>query len=337
LLYLMIFLLGVFGSLGLERGNVDIILSLFFGFLMIWILTKPNDQKTNLKVILKAICIGFICAFLVNVKLFLLPVAVVAIYSSRKILITILSFVVMFSLLGYLPYVLFHAPSNPLSSVISSMQWGVGMFSPYYIMRLNNTFNAIASLATNCVQRLSCEGRLNSFVISTISFVLFIFTFIYPFLASPFIKSRLTRFKQQIKAYLSGGLRGLSIVQIIGVVGSMIRWMSEKRADRKFIILLFILSVAILDLMPMNSFGYRLYYFLPLLLLLWKETENNRRARVFCLLSIILLSVKGLWIFMDVNPAGFNIFESRGMSLFVVLSFYFMIKSGIELVASKVT
>ena len=110
----------------------------------------------------------------------------------------------------------------------------------------------------------------------------------------------------------------------------------DTRLNKYFVILLFILAVAAMNLLPEFSFTYRLWYSLPLLLLLWKETENHKKARLYCLLSIICLSVKGLWIYTNVDPNGFNIFESRGLSLFVVLHFYFMIKAGIELFLKNV-
>jgi hypothetical protein len=38
---------------------------------------------------------------------------------------------------------------------------------------------------------------------------------------------------------------------------------------------------------------------------------------------------------LDIIPSGYNIFEARGMVIFVVLCFYFMIKAGVELAFVK--
>lgn len=327
LLYFIVFLLTIYGSFGLERGNTDIILSLLFGYLLLLIMLE-SDKKKHKILIIQAIAIGIISAFLVNSKVFLLPVGLVAIYSSRKMLAAFLSFIITFCLLGYLPDILFNSPSNPLSTFFSSLEMNdPGFFPLTFILQYNYTFNAIASLATNCVQRQNCQGALDVLIISSISVLLFIFTFVIPFLAiRPFKNILMYFYKQPNFDFLSR--KNFKIA---------VQWLNKQRLNKNFIILLFILSVAASVLLPRITILYRLYYTLPLLMLLWKETEKNKKARIYCLLSIICLGIKGLWILNDVYPPGFNIFEARGMVIFVVLGFYFMIKSGIELFVSKNT
>lgn len=326
LLYFTIFILDIFGGFGLERGNIDISLSLVFGYLMLWILFVSSRQERNVLIIFQSIIIGLIAAFLVNSKVFLLPVGLVAIYSSKKILAAFLSFAITFSLLGYLPNILFNSPSDPFSSI--KIAWVAGHVDTFALtgrLQYNYSLNALASLATNCVEKLTCKGQTDWMVISIISLFLFIFTFIFPFLSIQPIKNKFILLSNHIHFDLIERLHYKSGLQ----------WLNKQRFNKNFIILLFILSVATLILLSEQTYPYRMYYTLPLLMILWKETENNKRARIYCLLSIICLSIKGLWILMDVNPTGFNIFEARGMVFFVVLSFYFMVKSGIALVVVK--
>jgi hypothetical protein len=321
LLYFIVFLLGIFGSFGLERGNIDIILSLVFGCLLLWIISISDRDEQKSSLILRSIVIGFISAFMVNSKLFLLPIGMVAIYSSKKIFVAFFSFIAAFCLLGYLPNILFHSPSDPFSSINMALVIShVDTFAQSYRLQHNYSFNALASLATNCAEKQTCNLRFDSSIISTISLFLFIFTFIGPFLTTNSIRSKLINFAKQIKMNFWGGIK------------SGTQWLIKQRLNKYFVILLFTISVASLILLPEQTYPYRLYYALPLLMLLWRETENNKRARVYCLLSIICLSIKGFWIFIDINPSGFNPFEARGMVIFVVLSCYFMIKSGISLV-----
>jgi len=262
-----------------------------------------------------------------------LPIGIVAIYSSRKMLAAFLSFIITFCLLGYLPSILFHSPSDPFSSInIAVTIAHVDSFAQIFRMQHNYSFNALASLATNCVQKQTCEGQFDSLIISGISISLFIFVFIVPFLTARPIKNKLIYLIKQINL---GSISKIHYKSVISIIRSGLQWLNKQRSNKGWIILLFILSVADLILLPEQTYPYRLYFVLPLLMVLWKETANNKRARIYCLLSIICLSIKGLWIFMDVYPSGFNILEARGMVIFVVLSYYFMIKSGIALFVAK--
>lgn len=333
LLYFMIFILDIFGSYGLDRGNIDIILSLISGYLIFWILFKLNKYKKEIIIIFESIIIGATFAFLVSSKFFILPLGLVAIYSSGRMLVAFLSFVATFGLLGYLPDILFGSPSNPLTSINIAIEW-VTSNSLHNInfMVSNYSFNALASLATNCVQKQICTDQFDSMVILVISVLLFIFTFIVPFLTTSIIRNKLKYLYKQINLDF---IRKINYNSGIVFIKSGVEWLNKQRSNKDFIILLFILSAASLTLLPKYSFPYRLYYTLPLLMLLWKKTKNNKRARLYCLFSIICLSIKGLWILLEVNPGGFNIFEARGMVVFVVLSYYFMIKAGIELVVAS--
>ena len=330
LLLFIAFALSTPGSLGLERGNIDIIFSLIFGIVLWRILSGAEIKKSKNTAIFMPVMIGFIGAFLVSSKLFLLPIAMVFIYSSRRIFLSLFIFIITFFLLGCLPGLLYHSPSTPFSVINTALKWGgAGLFAYDYNMRLNTSFNAIGSLMTNCVQRFNCESQADAFVITMVSVFLFIFTFIVPFVATDFIKLRLFKLSKHIAESLKAGR--IFPINLIRAIKLGISWVSRQRLNKYFILLLSILAVASLNLLPRYSFLYRLYYSLPLLILLLKETKSNEKAKFYYLLSIICLSIRGLWIFIGVNPGGFNIFESRGLSLFTVLHYFFLIRTGIEL------
>ncbi|MCL4417623.1 MAG: hypothetical protein M1365_13175 [Actinobacteria bacterium] len=332
LLFFTIFILSLFGSFGLERGNIDIILSLILGCLILLITYKPNKEKKKFD-IFKSIIVGFVSAFFVNSKFFLLPIGLSAVYSSKRIPLSLLSFIAAFIIFGYLPNFLYNSPSDPLSSINTALVVGhVDTFHHSYRLQYNYSFSAIASLATNCVQKKNCRGSQDSLVISTISLLLFLFTFIYPFVGNRIIRKKLLNWSIHVKKRMENGI---NLMQALVIIKLGIKRILKERMNKYFTILLFILSNAALILVPEQTYPYRLYYSLPLLVILWRETEKNMKARLYCLLSIIFLSIKGFWILNDINPAGFNIFEARGMVIFVILSFYFMIKASLELMVTE--
>lgn len=313
LLFLVSFLLGIPGSLGLERGNIDISLSLISGLLLFLLLASRKYP-----ILIKIIFTGIISGFIVNSKLFLVPFAVIAILTSRNILFSFLISICTFLILTYLPNI-FGAPSNLTNIFQSAFVFSkespvvpfVGAGLPY-----NHSFSAIGTLATDCVFKQTCDTFKEDTVrISLVSFILFFATFILPFITTSFIAKKIYKLKftfwsLTIKAPL---------------------FIYNAREDKRFILFLFILADALVNLIPRLSFDYRLYFSLPILFLLWKESRVNDKARFYCYLSMIFLIIKGLWIFTIINPKGMNLLEPRGMSLFVVLHFYFLIKAGIEL------
>ncbi len=312
LLFLVSFLLGIPGSLGLERGNIDISLSLIIGLLLFLLLASRKYP-----VLINIVFTGIISGFIVNSKLFLAPFAVIAILTSRNILFSFLTFIGTFFIFTYLPNI-FGASSN-LGNIFqsafvfskeSSAVPFVGAGLPY-----NHSFSAIGTLATDCVFKQTCDTFKEDTVrISLVSLILFFSTFILPFITTSFIakkiyKLKFTFWRLAIKAPL---------------------FIYNVREDKRFILFLFIFADALVNLIPRLSFDYRLYFSLPILFLLWKESRVNNKARFYCYLSMIFLIIKGLWIFTVIDPKGMNLFEPRGMSLFVVLHFYFLIKAGIE-------
>jgi hypothetical protein len=112
-------------------------------------------------------------------------------------------------------------------------------------------------------------------------------------------------------------------------------WIINQRLNKKFIILLLIFSVASFILIPGITYGYRLYYYFPLLMILWKESGNIKKVKFYALLSIVFFIIKGFWMPPFINPFGFDIFDARFTNVFLILSFYFAIKAGINLVMEK--
>lgn len=323
LLYLAIFLLSFMGSFGLERGNIDIFLSLINGFI-IYLLLLAKEKSTNkfsLALIL-SVAIGLLTGFSSNAKIFLFPISLVAIVFSPNMFISGALFLLTFFGLIYLPHV-FGAPSD-LSDLI---KWSFTYITkapvtPFHTtIHHNHSFAATASLFTSCIFKQTCEETRDILIISSVTKALFVTVFVLPFLSIRELRKKIIfNFKYLIK-------------DLVGYLRQFIKWLPRTTKkiylSQEWVLLLFILIDALINLVPKYSFSFRLYYSLPVLLILLAKTENNPQVRLYSILSIVFLSLKGLWIFLVTNPHGRYLFEPRGMNFFVILHFYFLIKAGL--------
>ncbi len=326
LLYLAIFLLSFMGSFGLERGNIDILLALINGFIVYLLLLPRRKGAANFpQSLLLSVAIGILAGFSTNAKIFLIPFSLIAVLFSPHILVSAVSFVLTFFGLIYLPHV-FGAPS----SLLDLLKWSFiyitkAPVTPFHTtIHHNHSLSATASLLTSCIFKQTCVEPRDILIISTVTKVLFVTVFILPFLS----------ISQLRKKIISNGLYFLqnfreSINQVIKDLPKTVR---KIYLNQEWVLLVFILIDALINLVPKYSFSFRLYYSLPILLILLAKTENNPQARLYSILSIIFLSLKGLWIFLVTNPHGRYLFEPRGMNLFVVLHFYFLIKTGLAII-----
>jgi hypothetical protein len=171
----------------------------------------------------------------------------------------------------------------------------------------NHSLAAISTLFLNCEDLRACSSSSLLFITEIL---LGFITIILPF------TSRKT------------------IIKLFGFGKLFLAKSLEEVDKKKLIILLFVFANAVVNLIPAISYEYRLFYSLPIVLILLKETGGNRKARFYCLLSMMLLLLNGLWItkFYD-NDAG--IFPAQLMNLFVLGHFYFMLKSSVENLKSE--
>ncbi|MBI3985224.1 MAG: hypothetical protein HY344_04820 [Candidatus Levybacteria bacterium] len=327
LMVFIIFLLGIPGSFGLERVNMDIIFSLLVGFLLLMIVSRRKTTRPSLALFTYTILIGFMMGFLVNAKLFLAPFALIAIFSSEYALLTFVSFVVSFLGFNYSPH-LFGLNITIADTINQTQMWAkfaANLFNEPRYLSINHSFEATASLLTSCVYKHTCavlDDRVvyrDVVIISAISKAMFILVFIIPFISifrktKDFIIDTLNKIRKKNRKVLTD------------IINNLNYW----RLNKALVILLFILADAVINLIPQSSFTYRLYYSLPIILLLWVETRENSKARFYCYISTLALLLKGLWIFTSIDPRGMTLFDPRFMNIFVLIHFYFLIKAGIE-------
>ena len=317
-LLISIFLLQLPFSAGFERGNLDIILSALIGLL--YLISKPykfgkNSHYFNL---FQSLLIGLLGGYITNAKIFLLPFALSSILVSSNILLSLVSFLISFIGLGYIPIV-YGMPTTIFDLVSTSLNWqksANSLFSlPSYLV-FNHSIPAISTLFTNCVKEKNCllNNSLTNFVTQFFSIAIFLFVFVLPFIS---IKSIFKIINQKIV--------NRKIFQIIFV--SLYK-VFTKRRNWRILMFLFILSTAIINLIPKNAYTYRLLYSIPLIFLLINETRNNQEQRHLLLLSIFFFTLNGLWFFFQIKPEGWNMFDARFMNLFLIIHYYFLIKLG---------
>lgn len=230
--------------------------------------------------------------------------------------ITFLAFV------AYLPRTIFYADAT-----IEDLLWAntngmnLGSTSALFFdpqrLSLTHSAEAIASLFTDCARNISCLENSNApHVIFIISKLLLFGTMGIPIIVSAvymlrIIKHRVVHFSAR------------------KTVASIIGYFHVLRSDKQTILFYFILADAMINLVPRISFIYRLYYSLPIVLLMYAETKEHSHARFYCYLSMIALAIKGFWIYYSIKPMGMTIFDARAMNLFLLLHFYFLLRAGL--------
>ncbi|OGG11991.1 hypothetical protein A2Z00_02075 [Candidatus Gottesmanbacteria bacterium RBG_13_45_10] len=302
LLFLFAFLLGIPGSMGLVRGNVDILYSLLFGIVLVLAQSKTDHKtKTNLFV---PIIVGILLGFLTNSKLFFLPFSILIILTTPGApAIAAVSILTFFAFL-YLPHV-YGAPSTLTQLLDATKNFEQSVtFTTYDSINFNHSFTAFTSLATDAVSRQSWHPNREYKIIGILSGILFLFTFVLPIVMD--VPMRLLK---KIPRY--------------------VRHLLAHRCDNRLQILAIVYVIAFINLVPEISFNYRLYYSLPLLFILYLDTKHRSTARWYLILSLCFLGIKGLWVLMTQEPKGMTIFDIRATNVFVVLHFFFLIKAAI--------
>lgn len=302
LMYFTLFLLGIPGSMIIERGNIDLLLSLFVGILLFSLVQVSKRQFTQSFSRVISVFIGIIGGFLVNAKLFLLPFVFVSLFAAPSVfLATAASVFTFYGLTYYLPSVLYgvNITLRDLwwTSIVSANE-GIRLFYLSERLAVTHSLEATVSLFVPCGAGV-CSNE-NIIFISFVSKILFIVLFVIP--VGVLLLRLMKKNREQLMIHMK---------------------------DKTFILFFFIFIDAFINLFLQISFLYRLSYSVPILLLVYRETAPNSRSRWYCYLSMIFLAVKGLWISYTIIPVGISIFDARAMNLFVVLHFYYLVKAGL--------
>ena len=331
LILIILFLIQVPVAIGLERGNLDILLASLIGFLYI-ISVPKRTSGGGFRRKLYAVLIGFVGGYLANAKLFLLPFALSSLIVSNEIMLGSLSFVITFVGFAYLP-IIYGVSTNFFDLISTVLYWQKSADSffavPSYLI-FNHSFSAISTLFTNCVGKPSCFGynAITDFIRSFVTKLLMFFVFVVPFLSRGLVSKILHWCITQLNF-----IRDRKIVNLIDciqrfITGSIkiIYNILRVRNNASILTFLYILSAAVINLVPQNSYSYRLLYSIPLIFIFIKSTDHNNYQRFLLLMSVFWLSLNGLWLFFRVVPDGWSLADARVMSLFVVLHYFFFIK-----------
>jgi hypothetical protein len=302
LVYLMLFLLGIPGSLGLERGNIDIIYSLLFGLLLM--LSRIRIKSLPKSRYMVAVLIGLLLGFLTNSKLFFLPFSLIFILSAETSMLIGYIALLVFWLFMFLPK-LYGAPGTLTDLLNVSFYFDKNApFITIDSMSFNHSFAALASLATDCIYKNIIYPMEHYKIIGILSKIFLIFTFVLPTVT-----------------YISR--------KTVTNLGKTLAWIIRERRNEKLRMLAIVYTLAAINLLPSFSINYRLYYSLPVLFFLWLDTKSNASARWNLILSMIFLGFKGLWLLTGIEPRGMTLIDVRIMNIFVLLHFFFMIKAAL--------
>ena len=165
---------------------------------------------------------------------------------------------------------------------------------------VNHSVYSIASFFTDCVNKNTCDTQPANIIMAL---SLLFLTFIIPLLL-------------------------VKPVNRIAVNKNIFSSFLKLRKDKELALVLFVLSVAFINLSFKIVYDYRLFFSIPITLILLRETAKIKNALVYCYLSIFSLFLGGMWI-MKFGALDFGIIDARFLKLFFVLHFFFLILSAL--------
>lgn len=306
LIFYIAFLSGQAGSFTMNQGNIDNILALILACAMA-LVTGVCSLKGKRK-ILYSLIIGALSGLLAGTKIFLLPLTLPLILFSPSAVISLSVAIMTFIFFSISPA--FFGLGNIWDSFFTPLaMWSKGAsgyFDDYRFITFNHSFEAVSTLITTCVGSHSClkDGRF-LLIIKLTALILSFLVYCYPVIS-------LLREK-------GNGLR-----EFINILK---RHIGENRYHLSGFFLLLSYGSAFINLSPNSVYLYRLYYSLPVVMIFFVSSLQNRRVRNLIVKSMVFLLLKGLWLFISVDPNGFNLFDARMMSAFVLLHYYYLIKA----------
>ncbi len=261
------FILGYAGSLGLERGNTDTIFSLII--LLLYLFRTQKTIRSQFSVWVEGCILGLLCSS----KITLLPVAFVFIITSPRLLLSGLQFVFWYAFWSLIPFA-FGIQSTLLDSYIAGSTFQKIFFSDPLKISCWAGNHVLLGLASFFIPCFAVKLNIYNTLFSVVEYIVF--------------------------TVLCGVVFVLPVVPLItGVktayttIIASIRYLYTKRSD--FLLLFLVLAVAAMNLLPVFSFAYRLYFSFAVLLAAW-HTITTEQAKRLLVLSTLCLLLKGLWL-----------------------------------------
>lgn len=255
------FILGYGGSLGIDRGNIDVLFSLIL--LILYLLRKHNPKTSWLHMVIETCILGVLCSS----KLTMVPLALAFVLTSQYIASSMVFFVLWFIFWSLSPTA-FGLHVSLLDSYVAAATWNkkpltIGCSSGYVFSGIIPLFIPCSIAAKNILSKLLqmrvyiAYGILSAFV------------FVFPLIS---LVSKLPVKNKKISSYLSLYYKNRKL----------------------FLLSLFTIAVAAINLLPNFSYSYRLYYSLPVLFIAWHSVTTTR-SKDLLLFSTMCLLLNGVW------------------------------------------
>jgi hypothetical protein len=233
LLFLIAFLLGVPGGMGIESGNLDIILAVLYGFMLYLQRISLKNNKSNFYPIL----LGVIAGSLIQTKLFVLPITLIFLVCSTRPLFFALSLFATMSLITIIPG-FYHVPIDPFYALRAAQTLRSATHLSSEVVFGNNDTRAMVGGFVLAIPELRNNQLVRDILINIGGAIVFLLVLLVPLL--PFLQKFLKRIR---KLSFKDRLRyPLFIVLNCYAVTAMILW-------------------------PEISLTYRFYYLIPLMYL----------------------------------------------------------------------
>lgn len=261
LVFLTAFLLGVPGSMGIESGNLDILLSVMFGC-MLYIHRRALKEKNRS---LHTVILGVFAGLMIQTKLFVLPLVLVFLICSTRPKVFFLAFLTTVIMISIIPGY-YNAPINIFFTLQAAMYLGDSVNFTSGVVYGNNSTKAMAGGLIYAFQPLHTNPIIRDVLLSFLRTITFLITLLLPIVIL-FSKIR----------------RRLSHISL------------NVRLEYSFFIVLNCYAVAAMILWPEVSLSYRFYYLIPLLFILF-DTSKNSYSKQLLGIAVSALLIRSLFL-----------------------------------------
>jgi hypothetical protein len=320
LLFILGFLFSVPGILGIYMGNVDVLLSSIFALILYFLVKEKKRYQLKL---FKGVILGLVLGSIVNAKIFLLPFALIAVFFSGSILISFAAFLISFTFFTYFPN-FFGSQSGfaiYLNSVFDWSNKATLAIGPFF----NHSIAATLTIFNSCPFDYSCSDD-NFLILAKILTTLFFIILLVPFRLIYKKRRELKQIDIQVKSLVRSSRVFYRLCRRV-----MLDYSNNAFALRAaLVIFLFSLIHVYINIAPRIAFDYRLYFSVPILLVIMVKTIKLEKALIYCLVSMMSLILGGLWV-VSFTGSDIKIVDSRIMNIFIYIHFFFLVKSSMLL------
>lgn len=306
LMLLVGLLLGIPGSRGIETGNLDIILSAILGFLMIYLRGNFLSGRPGLR----SFMAGLVIAFLFNSKLFLVAFLPMVIFSVPSVSYAVVGIISAHLLIAWIPS-LWGLPFDPVFGLTVSAVALAPITNSLYLTYPHGN-NTALGYASGLIQAYGGHftPAVRSFLVRFGAVLIYIFIFAVPvFLRRRSITALLRRFRYRIHPY--------GFINAVSAAANIFR----ANAGPVNMMLFGAMGVAAINIVPVMSYDYRLFYVLPVIYLMFDLSAGFKPGqRRMPVLSACFLGIRCMWIL-----------KGRIMNVFFYAHFFTLIYAALDI------